>query len=693
MRANELRAAAFNALALLLLAVVAVAQPARQELFYSAEVKADDAKRIHFTLEVRNPTGEELVFELPFWAPGSYRPITVAAFGGPLAITSMEGFAAEDGNGKTLPVTRAEERRFTVAAGKASVVRFKYTNNNPGASANNRSYLRENAGLIDGPRSWAWLHGAKEQPIMVRFVLPPDWQAACGLERTVDPLVFHADDYDRLVDSPVAIGLMDRWVQLVRGVPHEIVALTAGKENATEVPALQDMVRRIVETTVDIFGDNPYAHYSFIYTPGGGGLEHLNSTTIGTANPARISVPGTRGVTAHEYFHTFNVKRMRPTLLGPFDYTQAAPVDDLWICEGLTSYYANIVLWRGGLITDSEFAATYRASITGYESNAAHLEQSPQASSRGVWANDTRISYYLQGEVLGLALDLAIREGSNNRFGLDQAMRRMYRDFGGYYRHGAALPGFASADFPRVIREVSGVNVDSFFANHIRGAREVDWNRYLGAAGISLVFSESERSAFATLRRTGGTELPAGEGTPLAKAGLRSGDKILAVDGKDTAEMRDALRALGSAAAGAKLSLKIERAGAAKELDIVVPTAGDISVLSLAEEEGVVRVAAVPQVEAFAKGTLHVGDVILAVNGHKSTDRALVQQWLHAVAPGSEVTLLVRREKTEHTIRLKASRHLQRRVTSFDFLPTATPRQLAIRDGLKTGSTTLAPAR
>lgn len=687
----------FSTLCLVLLATALSAQPARQELYYSAEVKAADAKRIHFTLEIRNPTAAELVFEIPFWAPGAYRPLTVSSYGGKAAIESMDGFSAEDGEGRALQVTSQTPRRFSVAANGAKVVRFRYTNNDPNGSANNRSYLVANAGLLDGPRSWAWLHGAQDLPVMVRFLLPQGWQVACGLERTVDAFTFHADDYDRLVDAPVALGLMERWVQHVRGVPHEIVALTAGRESSTDVPALQDMVRRIVECSADIFGDMPYTHYSFLYTPGGGGLEHLGSTSIGTTNPARITVAGARGVTAHEYFHTYNVKRMRPFALGPFDYSAPVPVDDLWICEGLTNYYTNIVLWRGGLITDSEFCSTYRASIGGYEGNPAHLECSPQESSRGVWTNDSRISYYLQGEVLGLALDLLIREGSDNRFGLEQAMRRMYRDFGGYYRHGAAKPGFASADFPRVIREVSGVNVDAFFANHIRRAQEVDWNRYLASAGMSVTLQQSERSAFAAFRRwpatAGVDELPCAAGTPLAKAGLQIGDKILALDDKECANTRDALRALAAATSGSKLSIKLERAGAQRSLNIVVPVASELSLLTLTESESTVVIQSVPDLPTLADSGLKAGDVLLAVGERAVSNRSMAQLLLAAIPPGTPVKLKLRTGSAERSLTLKCGVAQARKVTNFEMLQEASARQKVIREGLKTGSQQRAPER
>lgn len=680
----------------LLLAVSLQAQPPRMELFYSAEVKATDAKRIHFTLEVRHPAAEELVFEIPFWAPGAYRPITAGVMGGKPAIECMGDFRAESGTGAALPLER-DERRIKVRCNGAESVRFHYVNNEPGASPNNRSFLAASSGLIDGPRSWAFLHGALAQPAVVRFILPPEWQVACGLESTPDPFVFHADDYDRLADCPVAIGRMECRTQLVRGVPHRIAAVTGGRESGTDWAALEDAVRRIVECSVDIFGDIPYPHYTFIYTPGGGGLEHLSSTTIGTANPARITVAGTRGVTAHEYFHTFNVKRMRPFALGPFDYSQPVPVDDLWICEGLTSYYANMLLWRGGLVGDSEFCSMYRSALGSFEGNPAHLEVSPQVSSRGVWTGDGRISYYLQGEVLGLALDLLIRDSSNNTASLDTAMRQMYRTYGGMYRHGKAEAGFQSADFPRVIRESTGVNVDQFFAAHIRRAEPVDWARYLSAAGFVMETQQTQRPAFMAMRSWArGPEaavLPLGEGQPLTRFGLKEGDEITAVGETVVGNVRDALRALGSIAVGTTIKLKVKRGNSEVVLEHPSPAAGALFLLRCVDAEGGVHIAGAPQIHAFSDKAFQGEAMLRSVNGVAVRHAAHAQQLLAGVDVDAPTQLGVEQAGVTSTIVVKNELLQASSVKKFDINAAAPARAGLLREGLKNGHTRPVPPR
>lgn len=674
-----------------LLVVSLHAQPPRTELYYSAEVKAADAKRIHFALEVRHPSADELVFEIPFWAPGAYRPITAGVMGGKPAIDCMSEFRAESETGAKLPLERDGERCIKVRCNGATSVRFSYVNNEPGGTPNNRSFLAATSGLIDGPRSWAFLHGAMNEPAMVRFILPPEWQVACGLESTPDPFVFHADDYDRLADCPVAIGRMECRTQLVRGVPHRIAAVTGGRESGTDWAALEDAIRRIVECSVDIFGDIPYPHYTFIYTPGGGGLEHLSSTTIGTSNPARISVAAIRGVTAHEYFHTFNVKRMRPFALGPFDYSQAVPVDDLWICEGLTSYYANILQWRTGLIDDPAFCSAYRSAIGSYEGNPAHLEVSPQVSSRGVWTGDGRISYYLQGEVLGLALDLLIRDASNNKASLDTAMRQMYRTYGGMFRHGKAESGFASADFPRVIRESTGVNVDQFFAAHIRRAEPVDWKRYLAPAGFTMETQQTQRPAFMTMRSWArgpdAAVLPLGEGMPLTRFGLKDGDEITAVGENAVGNVRDALRALGSIAAGTTLKLKVKRGTGAIEIEHAAPAAGALVQVRCIDAEGGVRLGGAPQTQLFNDKAFEGEALLRTVNGVVVRHAAHAQQLLAGVDVDGSAKLGVELGGTARTLVVKNEQLQATSVKAFEINSGASVRAGQLRDGLKTGHT------
>ena len=670
---------------------VLCAQEARMALFYSAEVKAEDAKRIHFSVEVQNPEQAELVFAIPYWAPGAYRPITSGMLAGKPAIDCMGEFRATGADGKALPVESDGARRFKVRCANQASVRFQYVNNEPGTTPNNRSYLSATSGLIDGPRSWAFIEGFKDLPAMVRFILPNEWQVACGLESTPDPMVFHADDYDRLADCPVAIGRMECRTQLVRGVPHRIAAVTGGRESSTDWPALEDAVRRIVECSADVFGDIPYPHYTFIYTGGGGGLEHLSSTTIGTANPARISVGAVRGVTAHEYFHTFNVKRMRPFALGPFDYSQAVPVDDLWICEGLTSYYANIVLWRSGLVTDSEFCSIYRSAIGSFEGNPAHLEVSPQQSSRGVWSGDNRISYYLQGEVLGLALDLLIRDGSHNKASLDTAMRRMYRTYGGMYRHGAAQAGFASTDFPRVIRESTGVNVDPFFAAHIQRAEAVDWGRYLALAGFSLEVQRTPRAALAALRSWGrgseATTLPLGEGMPLTRMGLETGDVLKAVGDTAVESVRDGLRLLSQAQVGMPLMLKVQRGGKEMLLEGAARAAGLLAETRCTDSEAGVRLIAVPQSPKASTPVVEEGSLLRAVNGIVVRHAAHAQQLLADINVDASATLTLETGGKSRTVSLRNPELVSSSVKKLEINAAAPARAAAIREGLKTGHT------
>lgn len=444
-----------------LCAAAALAQ-SRPQLVYTARVAEEDRSSFHFSLTVHRPPRQTLHFVLPYWAPGAYRPITVGVRSGEPAWKQIEDVRAEDGSGRPMRVERLGPRRFAVEPGVARTVTLRYRNARPSSRRNNRSYLIPSAGLIDGPRSWMYLDGFKGEPAHVHFDLPEGWKIATALTPTFDPKVFCASDYDHLVDCPTLVGHFFSWTFGHRGVPHR-VCVECGDELSFNAEAFVDVVRRIVEVYVAMWGDIPYEHYTFLFVAGGGGgLEHCGSTTIGI-RPflLRRDPAASKGVTAHEFHHTWNVKRLRPRALGPFDYTGPVVVNDLWICEGLTSYFTNLGLWRAGLLTEREFWERYRAAISRFERNRASARRSPQESSRSIWEGQShgRVSYYRQGELLGLLLDLLIRDGSDNAHGLEDVMRVMYARHGGFYRDRRARPGYESEDWPLVILEVTGVDV------------------------------------------------------------------------------------------------------------------------------------------------------------------------------------------------------------------------------------------
>ena len=669
---------------------LAVADPGQTHLVYTVEVKADGPRHFHFTVDVTNPDRDELVFVVPHWAPGAYRELTVGARSRTVAWDQLAGIKAVDGEGVARAVRPDGDRRWRVESKGAKRITFSYSNTQPGRPNNNRSYLGARSGLIDGPRNWMYVEGLKDLPVHVHFKLPDGWEVGTGLDPTFDPKVYTAKDYDRLVDCPTLVGSMKSWMFYYRGVPHRVVADTGNGDVSVREGEFLDMVRKVVKVYVDMFDDVPYEHYTFIYTPGGGGLEHLTSTTIGFGRRG-LSASALMSVTAHEFFHTWNVKRLRPARLGPFDYTGPQPVNDLWICEGLTSYYTPLGLWRAGLYSDGAFLARQGGAIGSWERNAASQTQSPEESSRGIWTNNSRISYYLQGQVLGMMIDLEIRGATDNRHSLDDVMRHMYARYGGYYRHQPPKPGFRSEDWPREIKELTGVNVDWFWDAHIRESKPVDWNRFLAHAGWELKMSTRRMSSLAaarTRRGDGGqVELEVARGGALFRAGFRDGDVIRKINGEAPRGRFSARRAFRGLDAGSRFVVDLERGGEAIQVKGEAEASTEFGSLPLSATDGGVRVGEIPRGTGMYEDGLRDEDVITACDGRPAERLATLRAYLSGRRMGETVSFSIQRGPATTTCKVKVKAREVRRVGSLEAMEKLTPAQRRVRMGMKTGGT------
>jgi predicted metalloprotease with PDZ domain len=271
-------------------------------------------------------------------------------------------------------------------------------------------------------------------------------------------------------------------------------------------------VQKIVETESDLMGEIPYHDYTFILhlrSNAGGGLEHLNSAALGyprfgfkiaTGDRATSAAPNTTGMperdyrgflslVAHEFFHLWNVKRIRPDALGPFDYTQENYTKMLWVAEGITDYYADLALRRAGLITESEFLASTARAFQSLQNTPGRLVQSAEEASFDAWIKyyrqdedsvNSQVSYYDKGAILGLLLDLEIRKRSNNAKSLDDVMRYLYAEFYKKNRN------YGPADFQKACELMAGGSLDEFFNRYVRGKEELNYDAALEAAGLRL---------------------------------------------------------------------------------------------------------------------------------------------------------------------------------------------------------------
>jgi predicted metalloprotease with PDZ domain len=370
----------------------------------------------------------------------------------------------------------------------------------------------------------------RREPVAVEFAgLPAGWHAAAELEPD-GPAGFRAPGYDALVDAPVELGTFDAFSFPV-GTARVRVVVDGGRLDHAQVQAA---LERIVGYQTRLMGEMPCAEYLFIYHLGGrGGMEHACSTAISLGRPE-----GLPGVSAHEFFHLWNVKRIRPQSLEPVDYEHPMWTRALWFAEGVTSTYGALTLVRSGLWTPEQYLEHLGEQITELQARPARQWQSAEESSLDAWLEkypgyfrpERSISYYNKGELLGVLLDVQIREATENRRSLDDVLRWMNEQFahrGRFYRD--------SADVRAAVEQVAGRDFGGFFERYVAGTEEIPWAELLRPAGLGVEQQPVERADVGMIWQPapgGEVEVVSVEpGGAAAAAGLMPGDRLVAPAG------------------------------------------------------------------------------------------------------------------------------------------------------------------
>ena len=492
--------------------------------------------RVQIPASLNVPNETDLV--MPVWTPGSY---LIREFE-----RNVQDFAA-DANGRALDWSKINKDTWRVKTNSARQWRVTYrvyaneltvrTN-----ELNSDHAFWNNAALLMYP------DGRLNAPSTLRVVPPPGWKVATGLPPVAgQPNTFRAENFDILYDSPFEVSNFKEIKFEVRGVPHRIVIDGEGNYDPQRMKA---DVQKIVEAETGMFGSIPYHDYTFILhlrANTGGGLEHLNSTALGFRRFNFATGRGWQsfyGLVAHEFFHLWNVKRIRPDALGPFDYTKENYTRNLWVAEGITDYYGNLMPRRAGLISDRDYLDGLARRIQSFQNTPGRLEMSAEDASFNSWIKEYRpdensvnsqISYYDKGELLGLLLDLQIRQRTKNAKSLDDVMRYLYHEF--YEKNRNYTP----ADFQKACELMAGASLEDFFAQYVRGLKELPYNAVLSAAGLSLNTSGATEMMLVPATSYLGTELDETNGivtiknvragSPAYEQGLNAKDQIIAFNG------------------------------------------------------------------------------------------------------------------------------------------------------------------
>jgi predicted metalloprotease with PDZ domain len=494
----------------------------------------------------RLPSQTDLI--MPVWTPGSY---LIREFE-----RNVQDFGVKDSRGKPLSWTKVNKDtwRIDTAGQQELIARYRVYCNEFSVrtnEVNDRHAFWNNAALLMYP------DGQLHSPSTVRVIPFGDWKVATGLPAVNGSAdTFRADNFDILYDSPFDVSNFTTLSFEVNGVPHRIVIDGEGNYQPDRV---RNDVKKIVETQVAMMGEIPYHDYTFILhlrTNGGGGLEHLNSTALIFRRfgfTPESSYQGFLSLVSHEFFHLWNVKRIRPDALGPFNYTKENYTKLLWVAEGITEYYAGLHARRAGVISESDFLKETSDRISSVQQKPGRLVMSAEEASFEAWvkyyrpdenAVNSQISYYDKGALLGLLLDMEIRKRSGGTKSLDDVMRYLYNEFYKKNRN------YSPEDFQHVTEQMAGGSLEEFYRRYVQGREELDYNATLNAAGLRLDSAEKNGGKEAQGAYLGAETAMDGDrlmlravyaGAPAYEQGLNASDQIVALDGIRV--NRDALNA------------------------------------------------------------------------------------------------------------------------------------------------------
>lgn len=512
----------------------------------------------------------------------------------------VENLTAEE-RGVTLQVTREENAVWRVVASGGELIvkyRIKLPPQTTPTRAAWRPFLSKTGGLIGDVHSLMYVVDATSTPARITLDLPNGWAIASGLERTKDPQTFAASSVELLLDSPIVVGHFQQWDFTVNGVKHQVVYLPEPDAVAFDTASFVAGIQKLVTEAFNIFGKPPYRNYTFLYQDGANGaLEHLKSVTIGARSQNLAQgLAEVFDTTAHEYFHTWNLMHVRPVERVGLRYSGADPTGQLWWSEGVTIYFSDLLLRRAKLpVFDSTRVKYLEHNIAVYLGSPSYSTLSAERVSRGsddpFALGDDYASTHLQGNVLGTMLDLLIRDSTGGQRSLDDVMRRLSDRF-------TPQRGITGPDIETAVHEVCGCDVQSFFNAYVRGARSIDFDRYLRMIGMLAKVSWSPAVGsdgkpepdlrifvFRTPEDSTLRVRLINPASSWSRAGLHTGDRLVSLDGHTVATPTDFRSWLGKLQIGDTARLVVARdgtTGATSEVTVVV-TGYDRPAVTIAE--------------------------------------------------------------------------------------------------------------
>lgn len=538
-----------------------------EDLPLTYEVSMDEPQTHYFdvSIHLNSPRTSGIVngdgkiaLKMPVWTPGSYLVREYAQH--------VIDFSVADANGNEVAFEKVNKNTWHIKAKNDENLTVTYKVYAYELTVRT-SFLDAAHGYINGASVFMFVPELLNKPSELKVNPYYKWNTVSTALEEKGNNIFGIKDFDTLVDSPIEIGNQEVLEFEGAGVPHKVAMFTREPLNYNKEQLLTDY-KRVTEAATSIFGQTPLDKYLFIihHEQGiGGGLEHLFSTTCQTSPEAyesRRRYNGFFSLIAHEYFHLWNVKRIRPMALGPFDYENENYTHMLWVAEGFTSYYEEIILRRAGMIDDKEVLAAWSGAMGSVENTPGNRVQAVTSASWDAWikyyrrnenSNNIGISYYSKGGTLASLLNLIILNETDGEKSLDEVLQLLYAEY--YEKLGR---GYTDAEFQAACEAIAGISLDQFFKDHIWDTVKPDYAKYYAYAGIDLqTESVSSDPYLGVMVRQGSVFRVSSEGSGYM-GGLNVGDQIVAVDGMSATDLTDGMK---DKKVGDVLEVEVKRRG------------------------------------------------------------------------------------------------------------------------------------
>lgn len=542
-------------------------------LNYNIDIALPQTHYAEVTIKIINCESNSLHFKMPVWTPGSY---LIREFG-----KSVEGVQVK-ADGKPFDINHKDKNTWKAENTKGKTIEFSYKVYAFEPSVRT-SFIDADHAFLHNTSIFMYVEEYMNQAGEVQLNFPSDWKKTSTSLNKVSEHTYSFGNYDEFADSPIEIGNHETLEFQIMGVPHEVAMV--GLNNCDFKKFTTDLTLAC-STMAQIIGEHPCKKYVFIVhnvESGGGGLEHANSCTVmmGRWNwKDEAKYKNFIGLCAHEYFHLWNVKRIRPIELGPFNYAQENYTDLLWVAEGITSYYDELAMFRMQWITAENFAEKLEEYINTLENRPGCRVQSLAESSRDAWikeyrpnenSKNTTISYYSKGLVVAALLDAEIFSVTQGKKNLDDVMKLLYSK---YYL--SMKRGFTPEEFANAATQIAGTNMSEFIYKLVYTVQTPDYKSILSRAGVEVDYSDKpeNNSGIVTALENNKTIVKQVISESAAWfGGINVNDEIVAVNGaKINNDIQSVIKNIGNPGI---LTFTVVRSGILREIvfnNILLPT-------------------------------------------------------------------------------------------------------------------------